>query len=63
MEEGRIRLTRAGQETRLDKPSRAVRAEDILVFAIGARLVAVQVKGLGERRGRASEAQALYQPV
>ncbi len=63
VEDGRVRLTRAGQESRLDKPSRAVRAEDILVFALGPRLVAVQVVALGERRGPASEAQGLYRPV
>ena len=63
VEEGRVRLTRAGQESRLDKPSRVVRAEDILVFALGSKLVAVQVLGPGERRGPASEAQGLYRPV
>ncbi|MFM9718712.1 S4 domain-containing protein, partial [Streptomyces galilaeus] len=34
VEEGRVRLTRTGQETRLDKPSRSIRPNDILVFAI-----------------------------
>ncbi len=63
VEDGRVRLTRTGQETRVDKPSRTVRADDILVFALGVRLVAVQVTGPGERRGTASEAQALYRPV
>ena len=63
VEEGRVRLTRAGQENRLDKPSRAVRTEDILVFALGTRLVAVQILALGERRGPASEAQGLYRTV
>ncbi len=63
VEEGRVRLTRTGQETRLDKPSRAVRPDDILVFAIGPKLIAVQVEALGERRGPASEAQSLYKPV
>jgi ribosome-associated heat shock protein Hsp15 len=63
VEDGRVRLTRTGQETRLDKPSRTVRADDILVFALGARLVAVQVVDMGERRGPASEAQGLYRPV
>jgi ribosome-associated heat shock protein Hsp15 len=62
IEEGRVRLTRANQEVRLDKPSRTVRADDILVFALGQRLVAVQVLRLGERRGPAGEAQALYKP-
>jgi ribosome-associated heat shock protein Hsp15 len=48
---------------RLDKPSRAIRPDDILVFAIGPKLVAVQVAALGERRGPAAEAQSLYKPV
>jgi ribosomal 50S subunit-recycling heat shock protein len=60
VEEGRVRLTRTGQETRLDKPSRSIRPNDILVFAIGPKLIAVQVAALGERRGPASEAQTLY---
>ncbi len=63
VEDGRVRLNRAGQESRLDKPSRAIRPEDVLVFAIGARLVAVKVVELGERRGPASEAQGLYTSV
>ena len=63
VEEGRVRLTRAGQESRLDKSSRAVRADDILVFAVGQRLVAIRILGLGERRGPAAEAQALYRSV
>jgi ribosome-associated heat shock protein Hsp15 len=60
VEEGRVRLTRAGSEMRLDKASRTVRAGDALVFAIGGRLVAVRVEAAGERRGPASEARALY---
>lgn len=61
--EGRIRLTRAGTETRLDKASRTVRVGDALVFAIGGRLIAVAVEGLGERRGPAAEARTLYSPL
>lgn len=63
VEDGKVRLTRAAQETRLDKPSRSVRPDDILVFALGARLVAIRIVDLGERRGPASEAQGLYQAV
>ncbi|MBQ1543936.1 MAG: RNA-binding S4 domain-containing protein [Kiloniellales bacterium] len=63
VEEGRMRLSRAGQETRLDKPSRTVRPGDGLVFAVDGRLTAVRVEGLGERRGPAAEAQALYSPL
>jgi ribosomal 50S subunit-recycling heat shock protein len=60
VDEGRIRLVRAGQETRLDKPSRSVCLGDGLVFALGGRLVAVRVEALGERRGPAMEARGLY---
>jgi ribosome-associated heat shock protein Hsp15 len=61
VDEGRVRLTRpGGEEVRLDKPSRSVRSGDGLVFALGGRLVAVRIEGLGERRGPATEAQALY---
>jgi ribosome-associated heat shock protein Hsp15 len=60
VEEGRVRLIRAGQETRLDKPSRSVKAGDDLIFALAGRLTAVRVEGLGDRRGPAPEARALY---
>ena len=63
VEEGQVRLTRAEQETRLDKPSRTVRPDDILVFAMGQRVVAIQVLELGQRRGPPPEAQKLYRPV
>jgi len=60
IEEGRVRVTRAGQEARLDKPARTVKAGDALVFAIGGRLHAVRVEALGVRRGPPAEARALY---
>jgi ribosomal 50S subunit-recycling heat shock protein len=60
VEEGRVRLTRIGQESRLDKSSRPVRPGDQLVFASGGKLVAVTVEALGERRGPPAEARALY---
>ena len=60
VEEGRVRLHRDAGETRLDKPSRTVRPGDGLVFALGGRLVSVQVAAAGERRGPASEARTLY---
>ncbi|MDG2523602.1 RNA-binding S4 domain-containing protein [Caulobacter segnis] len=60
VDEGRVRLTRGGVQTRLDKPSRSLRPGDALLFAIGGRLISVRVEGLGERRGPASEARALY---
>jgi ribosomal 50S subunit-recycling heat shock protein len=60
VEDGRVRLTRTGQQSRLDKPARPVKVGDHLVFAIGGRLVAVTVEALGERRGPPAEARALY---
>lgn len=60
VEEGRVRLTRSGQQTRLEKSSRSVKVGDQLVFAVGGRLIAVRVEGLGERRGPATEARTLY---
>jgi ribosome-associated heat shock protein Hsp15 len=60
IEDGRVRLTRAGMHSRLDKPARTVRPGDGLVFAIGGRLHAVRIVSLGERRGPAAEARALY---
>jgi len=63
IEGGRVRLTRAGQETRLDKPARTVKPGDVLVFAIAGRLHVVRVEGLGVRRGPPAEARALYTPL
>jgi len=63
IDEGRVRLTRAGQESRLDKCARPVKVGDALVFALSGRLIAVTVAALGERRGPASEARALYSPL
>ena len=60
VDEGRVRLTRGGQETRLDKPSRPVKVGDALVFALGGRLTAIRVEALGERRGPPAEARTLY---
>jgi ribosome-associated heat shock protein Hsp15 len=61
--EGRIRLTRCGEANRIDKASRPVRPGDELVFATGARIIAVRILALGARRGPAAEARALYAPL
>jgi len=63
VEEGRIRLTRGGVESRVDKPSRALKCGDVLVFGLGGRIIAVRVLASGERRGPASEARELYEAV
>jgi ribosome-associated heat shock protein Hsp15 len=60
---GQIRMTRAGQQSRLDKPSRTVRPGDELVFAFAGRLTAVRVQALGARRGPPEEARGLYAPL
>ena len=60
IEEGRIRLTRVGHESRIDKPARNLKVGDGLVFALGGKLIAVSIVALGERRGTATEARKLY---
>jgi ribosomal 50S subunit-recycling heat shock protein len=60
LEEGRVRMTRSGIQTRLDKPSRTLHIGDELVFALGGRLIAVRMEQTGERRGPPPEARALY---
>jgi ribosomal 50S subunit-recycling heat shock protein len=62
-EDGRVRMTRGGVETRLDKASRALRVGDELVFALGGRLTAVRVEAMGVRRGPPAEARMLYSPL
>ena len=61
LEAGRVRLTHPGHpEHRLNKASRQLKVGDQLVFALGGRLIAVTVVAMGERRGPAEEARALY---
>lgn len=60
VEEGRVRLTHAGRQTRLDKASRVVHPGDELLFAVSGRLLALRVEALGDRRGPADEARTLY---
>ena len=60
VERGAVRLTHQGRETRLDKPSRCVRPGDLLTFAQDGRVTTLRVEAMGERRGPAEEARALY---
>jgi ribosome-associated heat shock protein Hsp15 len=53
---GHVRLN----GTRVVKPAQAVGPGDVLTFAQGARVRVVRIVGLGQRRGPAPEAQALY---
>ncbi|WP_316014265.1 RNA-binding S4 domain-containing protein [Roseobacter sp. HKCCA0434] len=45
---------------RVSKPASPVRAGDVLTFAKDDHVRVIRVEGLGERRGPAPEAQALY---
>jgi ribosome-associated heat shock protein Hsp15 len=60
VEDRGVRLARGGARTPIDKPSRAVRRGDVLTFAQGPRWLVVKVEALGDRRGPATEARALY---
>lgn len=60
IEGGGVRVERGGVVERLKKASACVRAGDRLVYIRFGKLVRVTVLELGERRGPASEARALY---
>src|SRR5208282_5733845 len=63
VEDGGVRLMRGGARSPVDKPSRTVRCGDVLAFAQGPRWLAVKVEALGQRRGPAPEARALYNVI
>jgi ribosome-associated heat shock protein Hsp15 len=54
---GHIRLN----GNRVEKASAAVRAGDVMTLPADGKVVTLKVLGLGERRGPASEARALYE--
>jgi ribosomal 50S subunit-recycling heat shock protein len=60
VEQGRVRLSRAGAEARIDKSSRNVKVGEGVVFVQGGRVVAVRIEALGDRRGPPVEARRLY---
>jgi ribosome-associated heat shock protein Hsp15 len=45
------------------KPAHGVRVGDVLTFPLGPYIRVVKVLGLGQRRGPASEARALYEDL
>ncbi len=57
---GGVRLTRASETTRVEKPSAMIRIGDQVAFMIGDRLKVIEVQACALRRGPASEAQILY---
>jgi ribosome-associated heat shock protein Hsp15 len=56
---GKVRLNR----TRIDKPSQTVRIDDVLTVVLNRRVRLVKVLDLGERRGPAVAARALYEEL
>ncbi|MCG8442619.1 MAG: RNA-binding S4 domain-containing protein [Caulobacterales bacterium] len=61
--QGRVRLARGPQVFRVTKAHQEVMAGDRLTFARAGRIVDVELRDIGRRRGPAAEARALYQPV
>ena len=57
---GHLRLERFGQVARVDKSSQGIKPGDRLIFALGTRLIDIEVLDTGERRGPAPEARTLY---
>jgi ribosome-associated heat shock protein Hsp15 len=55
-----VRLSRSGQTRRTDKPATVVSVGDIVTFGRGPHIQTLQILALGDRRGPAEEAQALY---
>ena len=58
-ESGHIRLN----GHRVEKPSAQVRAGDVMTLTAGRNVVVLRVLALGERRGPAPEARALYEVI
>ena len=56
---GKVRLN----GMRIDKPGHAIRRGDVLTLGKGAEVAAVRVLALAMRRGPASQARTLYEPV
>ncbi|MGV8998018.1 MAG: RNA-binding S4 domain-containing protein [Parvibaculaceae bacterium] len=59
VEAGKVRLNSA----RIDKPSRLVKAGDVLTFPLGNEIRVLKILDTGTRRGPAPEAQALYEDL
>ena len=57
---GKVRLTRAGQTTRISKPHYQLRAGDGLSFMRGETMFNITVTAMPERRGPAPEARTHY---
>lgn len=58
-----VRLSHQGQTRKTDKPGALVVAGDVVTFGKAGRIYSLEVLGLGDRRGPAEEARALYRPL
>ncbi|MBY9066068.1 RNA-binding S4 domain-containing protein [Hyphomonas sp. WL0036] len=58
-----VRLSHMGQTRKTDKPGTSVNIGDVVTFGKAGRIYSVQVLDLGDRRGPAEEARALYRPL
>ena len=58
-EAGRVRINRR----RTHKAHHPLRPDDVLSFALGARVRVLRVRALGARRGPAEEARRLYDEI
>jgi len=63
VEDGAVRITRAGQTIKTDKPSYALKAGDVITLKIRGVVRVLEVVSDGVRRGPASEAQTLYKDL
>jgi ribosome-associated heat shock protein Hsp15 len=61
--QGGVRLTRAGQTRRLEKPGSALHPGDAILFAQNGAIRALRVAQLGTRRGPPAEARTLYEDL
>jgi ribosome-associated heat shock protein Hsp15 len=60
---GHVRITRAGETTRIEKPSFPLRAGDIITLRLQRKVRVLEVVGAGVRRGPAAEARLLYRDL
>lgn len=58
-----VRLSHLGQTRRIDKPGTPIIIGDVVTFGKGGHIYCVEILDLGERRGPADEAKALYRPL
>ena len=58
-----VRLSHLGQTRKTDKPGASLAVGDVVTFGKAERIYSIEVLDLGDRRGPAEEARALYRPL